>query len=130
VLVILKQVLSETEITEHLADYSLDDFIKDFYDVDEALLAHDFHGTVRRVLIFRDGAGHSQVSSLGPSIYFWMRDGVEAIFVVVPMGEKVGESREIGFRTHDPSMIDALRGVFSRYQRAAIPFVTPNPDAR
>ena len=113
---------SDSEITGRLTDYTLDDFIQDFYEVDEALLTHDYHGAIRRVLIIRDGDGQAQVSSRGPSIYFWMRDGVEAIFVVVPMGERVGESREIGFRTHDPSMIDALRGIFSRYQRAAVPF--------
>lgn len=113
---------SEDDVVKRISNYAFDDFVSDFYDVDEALLARDFHGAKRRLLIFRDEAGASRVTSLGPSIYFWMRDGLEAVFVVVPLGEKVGESREIGFRTRDPSMIDALRGVFSRYQRSAISF--------
>lgn len=66
-------------------------------------------------------------TSLGPSIYFWMRDDAEAIFVVVPMGEKAGESREVAFHTRDPSMIAALRGIYSRYLRSALPFGTMSP---
>lgn len=115
---------SHDEVVKRLSSYTFDDFVNDFYEVDEAVLARDFHGARRRIMMFRDGSAVTEVSSLGPTIYFWMRDGLEAVFVVVPLGEKVGESREIGFRTHDPSMIDALRGVFSRYQRSSIPFET------
>jgi hypothetical protein len=118
---------SDSDISQQVDTLTFDDFIKRFDSVDEILLEHHFYGANRRVLMFRDNLAMPQVPSHGPSIYFWMRDDLEAVFAVVPMGDKVGESREVAFQTRDPAMIEALRGIFSRYRHAAVPFAPRNP---
>jgi hypothetical protein len=49
-----------------------------------------------------------------------MRDDKEAIFVIVLLRGVPGPGREVAFTTQDPTMITALRGVFSRYDAASI----------
>jgi hypothetical protein len=112
--------LSDDEVTRRLQDLTVDDFVRGFDAVDDALTERHFYGANRYILMLRDGNGAPQALANGPSIYFWMRDNVEAIFAVVAMGEEIGEARDVGFQTRDPSMINALRGIFSRYKRAAI----------
>jgi hypothetical protein len=115
---------NESDLARQLDGLTIDGFIQHFDTVDEVLLEHHFYGANRRVLMFRDSLAKPQVPTHGPSIYFWMRDDLEAVFAVVPMGDRLGESREVAFQTHDPAMIDALRGIFSRYQRASVPFAS------
>lgn len=97
-------------------------YVDELEAANEALLRHHFYGAQRVLLPLRDADGHPQAHSRGPSIYFWMRDNAEAIFAVVPLGQESSETREVAFETQDPSMINALRGTFSRYGRNIVPF--------
>jgi len=112
--------LPADEIEKTLAELTVDRYVERLAAVNKALLTHHFYGANRRVLRFRDQEGKSQARSRGPSIYFWMRDRKHAIFAIVPLGDEPDQSREVAFETHDPAMIEALRGTFSRYQRAAV----------
>lgn len=69
-----------------------------------ALLGKNHRGV--RVLFCRETA------SLMP-LYFWMRDGAEAVFAIALLAE--GKHKEIAFVTSDPNLIAALEGAFQRY---------------
>jgi hypothetical protein len=69
-----------------------------------ALLGRNHRGV--QVLLRRE------TSSLMP-LYFWMRDGSEAVFAIALLAE--GKHKEIAFVTSDPNLIAALKGTFDRY---------------
>lgn len=116
--------VSDADILEALSGLSVEQYVKRLTEVNDAVLTHHFYGAKRFVLKLRNGAGQPQALSHGPSVYFWMRDEQHAIFAIVPLGSTPEQSREIAFETHDPGMIEALRGMFSRYQGAAAVDVT------
>jgi hypothetical protein len=116
--------ISDADVSNTLSGLSVEQYVKRLEEVNSAILTYHFYGAKRYVLKLRDGAEQPQALSYGPSIYFWMRDKQHAIFAIVPLGNTPEQSREIAFETHDPGMIEALRGMFNRYQRAAAVDVT------
>jgi hypothetical protein len=116
--------MKDSEAERARSTLTRDQYVEELEAANEALLRHHFYGAHRVLLPLRDAAGNPQAHSRGPSIYFWMRE-TEAIFAIVPLGKKSSETREVAFETQDPSMIDALRGTFSRYGRDVVPFAEP-----
>jgi hypothetical protein len=111
--------LSDDDISMKLAQFSRDDFVECLAEVNDVILKHHLYGAKKYVLRLRNMVGASLALPLGPTNYFWMRDGRHAIFAVVPLGDEPEQRREVAFETHDPNLIDALKGTFSRYLTAA-----------
>jgi hypothetical protein len=114
--------MNDAEAERARSKLTSEQYLEELEAANEALLRHHFYGAHRVLLPLRDADGKVRAHSRGPSIYFWMRDNAEAIFAVVPLGQKSSETREVAFETQDPSMIKALRGTFSRYGRDVVPF--------
>ncbi len=116
--------ISDADVSEKLSGLSVEQYVTRLAEVNGTVLTHHFYGAKRFVLKLRNGAEQPQALSHGPSIYFWMRDNLHAIFAIVPLGNTPQQSREVAFETHDPGMIEALKGMFNRYQGAAAIDVT------
>jgi hypothetical protein len=102
------------------ATLSLDDYVDRLVKTNAAVLERHLRKASLKLMRFRDG-----VIKAGPSLYFWLRDEFnddrQAIFVIVPLGRVEEHNRERAFHTQDPGLIDALVGVFERYERATDP---------
>jgi hypothetical protein len=106
-----------TGYEEEAAGLSIDGYVKRLHDVNQAVLCRHMAGAERKLMKFRDSGGSPMARTNGPSIYFWMRDDQEAIFVVVPLAA----AREVAFSTVDKNLIAALKGVYGRYEETARP---------
>lgn len=114
-----EESLTDDSVARTVSELSFEKYIERLLDVNSAVLKHHLYNSKRCLLEFRDQDDKPKARSHGPSVYFWMRDGRHAIFAIVPLGKEPKQSREVAFETHDPDMIEALRGMFSRYGSAA-----------
>lgn len=61
-------------------------------------------------------------------LYFWIADGEKAILSLAPLVK--ASALEVGFRTTDSDLIEALEDIFERYrQDASEPVNTPSPSS-
>jgi len=55
----------------------------------------------------------SQIDSV-PALYFWVVDGIEAVFSIPNVGQ---HPTEFGFTTHDPKLLEAFKGIHEDMMR-------------
>ncbi len=92
-----------------------DEYVAWLMKVNEILLEHQLHGADRldRLTVLDENRNVDALRQ-GPSVYVWIRDTQEAVFVMVPL-RGAGVRDLAGFSTRQPELIRALTQVFARY---------------
>lgn len=88
---------------------SYEDFLK--------CLGESHHRVLRTKLEHAERANVRE-TNFPMSIYFWIRDGEEALLTIRSF---TGDNPEVGFRTSDPKLLEALTNIYEGYRRSSEP---------